>query len=198
MNGRHDACMDFVGEDVGLPTVWEFSIDRLNGIEPATHDNDFRIKHVDHHRGRSGKSVEPAIEQITCFWPRGQLGGRQRFAPESLPLTFDRGTRQPGLQAPRSPAPAARSRQLVVPRPRKRNMAPFASHAVVAGHQRTANNHSAADASSEDDGKDARGVGRCTIGGLAEGQAVGVIGESNGPADDAGQISAKWMTIEHR
>src|SRR5262245_23376292 len=89
------------------------------------------------------------------------------------------GTRDPGLQAAATPAPAAGTGHLVRGRPRERVMAPLAADAEGAVDRVSTEYQPAATAGAEDDAEDRGCVGPRSIHRLRTGEAGCALGEAH-------------------
>ncbi len=98
------------------------------------------------------------------------------------------GTAEKALDASPLAAITRRPGTLVVAGPRQGIVAPFAGDGVAAGEYPPADDQAAADAGAEDDPEYNVMAGPGPVGGLGDGEAVGVVGETHGAAEGGFEV----------
>src|SRR5262245_41256643 len=172
------------GEEVRGDAVGELRVEVREARQAATQHDDMRIEDVDHVREAAREPARVPVEgrprgQVSAFGARGDLGAGAALAGDAGVIGLQAGTRDPGLQAAATPAPAAGTGHLVRGRPRERVMAPLAADAEGAVDRVSTEYQPAATAGAEDDGEDRGCVGRRSIHRLRTGEAGCALGEAH-------------------
>ena len=160
--------------------------------KPAAEHDAVRVEQVDDMRQRPRQPPRvPPQRRRRARIPGGGAGGQRLGIARARPVGIggERGAAEEGFDAapPAAPAGAGRDAPRAV-HPGQRVVAPLAGDAVAPLQQAPAGHDAGAGAGAEDGGEDGAEPGPGAVRRLAQRQAVGVVGDADGPAEARGQV----------
>ena len=197
----HEPGRDVVRENPFAPQAGDVSVEPVNVRQPAAEHDDVGIEHVDDAGQCPGEAFFVGFHRgpgrvIAGHGAGRDVGGRGLLSGGLAEFPHQRRTREECLHAPPLAAIARRPGPFPVGGPGEGVVAPFPGDGVGPFHGKAADDEAAADAGAEDHPEHHVGSGGGAVGGLGDGETVGVVGKTNRAPERHSQIRLERSTDE--
>jgi len=194
--GQHAAAEEVLFDQRGKVRVESAKF----GEAPAEYDH-IRVEQVDGGGEGAADAVFEAGEAGLSGWVSGfgggyDLGAGERLAGDAAVVVAEPGAGDPGFEAAVLSAVAGWAGGLGGGGPGQGVVAPLSRDAVWADADVPVDGDASAAAGAQDDGEDQFSPCGGAVGGLGDGEAVGVVGAPDGSAECGEQVALKRLAVE--